>query len=68
MADVLRISLVRAYGERPAAEAYIKRVIDRPSFRKAHADQMAHFAAANKTRANFQWLTAFASEAVLSAR
>jgi glutathione S-transferase len=50
MADVLRVGLVRAYGERPATEAYIRRVIDRPAFRKAHADQMAHFAAADKTR------------------
>ncbi len=50
MADVLRIGLVRAHGERPATEAYIKRVIDRPAFRKAHADQMAHFAAADGTR------------------
>ncbi len=50
MADVLRVGLVRAYGSRPATEAYIKRVIDRPAFRKAHADQMAHFAAADKTR------------------
>ena len=50
MADVLRISLVRAHGERPATEAYIKRITGRPAFRKAHADQMAHFAAADKTR------------------
>ncbi|MCB1506434.1 MAG: glutathione S-transferase family protein [Hyphomicrobiaceae bacterium] len=50
MADVLRVGLVRAYGDRPATEAYIKRIIDRPAFRKAHADQMAHFAAADKTR------------------
>ena len=51
MADVLRVGLVRSYGDRPATEAYIKRVIDRPAFRKAHADQMAHFAAADKARA-----------------
>ena len=50
MADVLRVGLVRAYGTRPATESYIKRVIERPAFRKAHADQMAHFAAADKTR------------------
>ena len=50
MADVLRVSLVRAHGERPATEAYIKRIIGRPAFRKAHTDQMAHFAAADKTR------------------
>lgn len=51
MADVLRVDLVRAHGKRPATECYIKRVIDRPAFRKAHADQMAHFAAADKLRA-----------------
>lgn len=50
MADVLRVSRVRAHGERPATEAYIKRITGRPAFRKAHADQMAHFAAADKTR------------------
>jgi glutathione S-transferase len=50
MADVLRIPLVRAHDERPAAEAYIKRITGRPAFRKAHADQMAQFAAADKTR------------------
>jgi len=51
MADVLRVGLVRAYGARPATEAYITRVLGRPAFRKAHADQMAHFAAADKIRA-----------------
>jgi glutathione S-transferase len=51
MADVLRIGLVRNHGERPATEAYLKRVLDRPAFRKAHADQMAHFEAADKLRA-----------------
>ena len=50
MADVLRVSLVRAHAERPATEAYIKRITERPAFSKAHADQMAHFAAADKTR------------------
>jgi glutathione S-transferase len=50
MADVLRVPLVRAHGARPATEAYIKRITGRPAFSKAHADQMAHFAAADKTR------------------
>ncbi len=50
MTDVLRVGLVRAHGDRPATEAYIKRVTDRPAFRKADADQMGHFAAADKTR------------------
>lgn len=43
MADVLRVPKVRAFGARPATEAYIARITDRPAFRKAHADQMAHF-------------------------
>ncbi len=47
MADVLRVSTVRAFGERPATEAYVARITDRPAFKKAHADQMAHFAAAD---------------------
>lgn len=46
MADVLRVAKVRAFRDRPAAERYLTRVSDRPAFRKAHADQMAHFAAA----------------------
>lgn len=50
MADVLRVPDVRAHGERPASEAYIARVTSRPSFRKAHSDQMAHFAAADEIR------------------
>jgi glutathione S-transferase len=44
MADVLRVAKVRAFGNRPATEAYVARITDRPAFRKAHADQMAHFA------------------------
>lgn len=50
MADILRIPDVRAFGDRPATEAYIARITDRPAFRKAHADQMAHFAAADARR------------------
>ncbi len=50
MADVLRIPEVRALGERPATEAYVARVIGRPSFRQAHADQLAHFEAADSKR------------------
>ena len=45
MADVLRVEKVRAFGNRPASEAYVARATDRPSFRKARADQLAHFAA-----------------------
>jgi glutathione S-transferase len=51
MADVLRIPQVRAFGDRPATEAYVARVTGRPAFRKAHADQMAHFAAGDAVRA-----------------
>ncbi len=51
MADVLRVTKLRSFGDRPAAEAYVARVTDRPAFRKAHADQMAHFAAGDEQRA-----------------
>jgi glutathione S-transferase len=51
MADVLRVSLVRAFGDRPATEAYVTRVTGRPAFQKARADQLAHFAAMDERRA-----------------
>ena len=51
MADVLRLPDVRGFGDRPATEAYVKRVVGRPAFRKAHADQMAFFAEADAARA-----------------
>lgn len=51
MADVLRVSMVRKFGNRPATEAYVARVLDRPAFRKAHADQLAFYAAADEKRA-----------------
>jgi glutathione S-transferase len=50
MADVLRIPALRAFEARPASEAYVARVTDRPAFRKAHADQLAHFEAAERAR------------------
>ena len=50
MADVLRVSKVRAFGDRPASEAYVRRVTDRPAFKKARADQIAHFKAADEKR------------------
>lgn len=50
MADVLRVPKVRAFGTRPATEAYLARITDRPAFRKAHADQMAHFAKGDESR------------------
>lgn len=48
MADVLR--LVDRFGglaDYPACRAYVARAVARPAFIKAHADQMAHFAAAD---------------------
>jgi glutathione S-transferase len=51
MADVLRVSDVRAFGDRPATEAYVTRVTDRPAFKKAQADQIALFEAADAKRA-----------------
>ena len=43
MADVLRVEKVRAFGDRPASEAYVARVTGRSVFRKAQADQIALF-------------------------
>lgn len=50
MADVLRVPDVRSFGSRPATETYVARVTDRPAFRKARADQLAHFTAADAKR------------------
>lgn len=50
MADVLRVARVRSFGDRAATESYVARITERPSFKKAHADQMAHFAAADAVR------------------
>lgn len=47
MADVLRVAKVRAFGKRAATESYVARITERPAFKKAHADQLAHFAAAD---------------------
>ncbi len=51
MADVLRVTKIRSFGDRPASEAYIVRVTDRSAFKKARADQIAHFEAADQKRA-----------------
>jgi glutathione S-transferase len=51
MADVLRVPEIRAFGDRPASEAYVTRTTDRPSFKKAQADQIRLFEAADETRA-----------------
>lgn len=50
MADVLRIPAVREFGDRPASEAYVRRVTDRPAFQKARSDQLALFAAGDAAR------------------
>ena len=50
MADVLRTPKLRAHGDRPATEAYVTRITGRPAFLKAHADQMAHFGEADRSR------------------
>lgn len=48
MADVLRlIDGFDGLAESPACRAYVARATARPSFVKAYADQMAHFAAAD---------------------
>jgi putative transposase len=50
MADVLRAPEVRAFGARPASEAYVARITARPAFLKARADQIAMFEAADVAR------------------
>ena len=50
MADVLRVPKLRSLGVRPASEAYVERMTSRPAFRKAHAAQLAHFAAGDASR------------------
>lgn len=49
MADVLRVKKLRAVLS-PVLEGYVARVTDRPGFRKAFADQMAHFAKGDEAR------------------
>jgi glutathione S-transferase len=51
MADVLRVPGDLGELERyDALRAYVARACGRPAFRKAHADQLAHFAAADAAR------------------
>jgi glutathione S-transferase len=50
MADVLRVTAVREFGERPASEAYVTRVTARPAFAKALGDQLALYNAADAKR------------------
>jgi glutathione S-transferase len=48
MADVLRlVDRFDGLADYPACHDYVARATDRPAFIKAHADQMAHFAAAD---------------------
>jgi glutathione S-transferase len=48
MADVLRlVDRFDGLAERPASRDYVARATGRPSFTKAYADQLAHFAAAD---------------------
>ncbi|MES2265093.1 MAG: glutathione S-transferase family protein [Pseudomonadota bacterium] len=48
MGDVLRlVDRFDGLADYPACRAYVARATARPSFIKAHADQMAHFAAAD---------------------
>jgi len=49
MADVLRlVDRFDGLAEYPTCRAYVSRATSRPAFTKAHADQMAHFAAADQ--------------------
>lgn len=51
MADVLRlVDRFDGLADYPACRAYVARATARPAFVKAHADQMAHFAAADSAR------------------
>ena len=50
MADVLRLELLCAHGDRPASEAYVDRILSRPAFKKALADQLAQYEAADRAR------------------
>ena len=50
MADVLRVPKVRDFAASPVIDAYIDRACDRDAFRKAFADQLAHFQAADASR------------------
>lgn len=51
MADIFRVPALRAFAASPVIDAYVDRVCDRDSFRKALAGQLAHFEAADERRA-----------------
>ena len=49
MSDVLRlVDRFDGLTDHPACRDYVARATARPAFVKAHADQMAHFAAADR--------------------
>lgn len=51
MSDVLRlVDRFDGLAKHPACKAYVERAKARPAFQKAHADQLAFFAAADKAR------------------
>lgn len=51
MADVLRpVDRFEGLAAYPACRAYLAHATARPAFKKAHADQLAHFAAADEAR------------------
>src|SRR5690606_7283233 len=57
MADVLRlVDRFDGLAQYPACRTYVSRATTRPAFKKAYADQMAHFAAADaeRSRARFE--------------
>ena len=52
LSDVLRlVDRFEGLADHPACREYVARATARPAFQKAHADQMAHFAAADAARA-----------------
>lgn len=50
MADVLRVPKIRSFGNRPATEAYLERILSREAFKKALSDQFAWFESADQNR------------------
>jgi glutathione S-transferase len=50
MADVLRVPELRKFNTRPATEAFVNRMTDRPAFKKAKAEQIAQFESADAAR------------------
>lgn len=50
MADVLRSTLAAGLPGYPILRAYVDRICARPAFKKAHADQVAHFIAGDEAR------------------